>query len=551
MKRVFLSYAREDEGVAKEVYARLVASNVEVWFDQETLMPGERWKDKIRAAIEGCSYFLFLLSENSLSKRGYVQSEVRAALDIASELPQDRIYLIPARVEHCVPADDRFREIQWVDLYPVLDDGIAKLLRVIRRKRADNPQVSGVSGKVEEAEQGGSTKKLGVVEFFDPVKCFGKIRPESGEDLVFVHISNVVDKSVRRLVDGEQVRFEEVPDDRGPVAKKVERIEARFTGTVVNFSKKRGTGTIVTDDGDVELFVHYSGIVSKKSYKSLEEGERVEFSMAKGSGGRHKAVRVTVDGRMPLEKFAILPRFGDKLSQLARLAQKEDWGYKYTETEREFPILWSYLHYTFKRLEEEGKIAFAENPERKEKMSCFNTGLVTKYYEPIYAALHENKHRHQDAPWVLMGFYTESEHPITLFSEHPETADYFVDPVDLLYDRRIKLVKNVHHIIEDRLERFPEKFQDDPRQLANTLNTAVGQAEQKVLRNYKTAIPQFNRGKIQLLLPLCLEDPSQADLALVVGKEGAVYKGYTVLTLDMAYNNARLLTRPDDEWLIP
>ena len=56
---------------------------------------------------------------------------------------------------------------------------------------------------------------------------------------------------------------------------------------------------------------------------------------------------------------------------------------------------------------------------------------------------------------------------------------------------------------------------------------------------------------IQLLLPLCLNQPDRADLALVVDKVGNSYRGNTVLTLDMAYRNARLITRPDSDWLRP
>ena len=56
---------------------------------------------------------------------------------------------------------------------------------------------------------------------------------------------------------------------------------------------------------------------------------------------------------------------------------------------------------------------------------------------------------------------------------------------------------------------------------------------------------------MQLLLPLCLLQDGKADLALVVEKEkdGRAYRGNTVLTLDMAYSNARLLARPDPDWL--
>ncbi len=83
------------------------------------------------------------------------------------------------------------------------------------------------------------------------------------------------------------------------------------------------------------------------------------------------------------------------------------------------------------------------------------------------------------------------------------------------------------------------------------LESADTQARRRVYRSYKTAIPQYYQDEIQLLLPLCLAKPDRADLALVVSASGSTYRGETVLPLDWAYNNARLLTRPDTEWLTP
>ena len=70
---------------------------------------------------------------------------------------------------------------------------------------------------------------------------------------------------------------------------------------------------------------------------------------------------------------------------------------------------------------------------------------------------------------------------------------------------------------------------------SSVVGKSFGRSAQSPDRRYKTAIPQYNHGEIQLLLPLCLDDPKVADLALVVGKEGAAYKGCTVLSLDMLY----------------
>jgi hypothetical protein len=124
---------------------------------------------------------------------------------------------------------------------------------------------------------------------------------------------------------------------------------------------------------------------------------------------------------------------------------------------------------------------------------------------------------------------------------------------DLLYDTELELRKNVDHIIDDNRDRFPEPFRSmkDNFQLRIALEGAIDHSVKRVERNYKTAVPQYYQGHMQLLLPLCMTSQTKADLALAVYREGNVYLAATCLTLDMAYNNARLIARPDTEWLEP
>lgn len=149
------------------------------------------------------------------------------------------------------------------------------------------------------------------------------------------------------------------------------------------------------------------------------------------------------------------------------------------------------------------------------------------------------------------GFFRESERILTHFPTRPDLANYFTDPAELLYDPRVELVVDVDHILGDNKERFPAELRSNDFTLRTALESAIAAAKRRVRRNYKAAIPHFHRGKIQLLLPLCLALPERADLALVVARENQVYRASTVLTLDMAYNNARLIARPDTEWLDP
>lgn len=131
-------------------------------------------------------------------------------------------------------------------------------------------------------------------------------------------------------------------------------------------------------------------------------------------------------------------------------------------------------------------------------------------------------------------------------------AHYFEDPSCVVYDTRKELRSNIEHIISDNRERFPVELQImNNYALQNIVKGAIDSVLERVKRNYKTAIPQHYDGSVQLLLPLCLTDAAKADLALVVERFHEFYRASTCLTLDMAYNNARQLARPDRDWLQP
>jgi hypothetical protein len=142
---------------------------------------------------------------------------------------------------------------------------------------------------------------------------------------------------------------------------------------------------------------------------------------------------------------------------------------------------------------------------------------------------------------------------LTKFPGLPDAPHYFDDPTCLVLDSRKEFRINIDHIItETPRERFPEPYRSmADYALQTVLKGAIDNARERVRRSYKTAIPQYYRGSVQLLLPLCLSNPQLADLALVVERHAMFYRAATCLTLDMAYNNARQLARPDRDWLQP
>jgi len=71
----------------------------------------------------------------------------------------------------------------------------------------------------------------------------------------------------------------------------------RETGTVKWFNGSKGYGFIQRESGD-DVFVHHSAIVME-GFRTLEEGQRVEFEVTKGPKG-DQAVNVT-----PLHEYAL------------------------------------------------------------------------------------------------------------------------------------------------------------------------------------------------------------------------------------------------------
>jgi hypothetical protein len=131
--KVFLCHASADKPAVRALYQRLVRDGVDAWLDKEKLLPGQDWRLEIPRAVQESDVVVVCLSNNSITKEGYVQKEIKFALDKASEKPEGTIFLIPARLEECnVPS--QLGLWQWVDLFE--SDGYEWLMRSLRL-RAD------------------------------------------------------------------------------------------------------------------------------------------------------------------------------------------------------------------------------------------------------------------------------------------------------------------------------------------------------------------------------------------------------------------------------
>lgn len=145
--KVFLCHASGDKPQVRVLYKRLVADGVDAWLDQEKLLPGQDWRVEIPRAVKEADVVVICLSNKSITKEGYVQKEIKFALDIAEEKPEGSIFLIPARLEEC-PVPDQMSRWQWVDLYE--ENGFIKLLRSLKLRADKVGAVIEPSSQVED-----------------------------------------------------------------------------------------------------------------------------------------------------------------------------------------------------------------------------------------------------------------------------------------------------------------------------------------------------------------------------------------------------------------
>lgn len=132
--KVFLCHCSSDKAAVRDLYARLVELGAEVWFDEERLIPGQDWNAEIQVAVSQSDLVIVCLSPKAVNKVGYVQKEIRYALDCADEQPEGAIYIVPVKLQECdVPV--RLKRWQWLNLYE--PGGLDRLARTLYARAAE------------------------------------------------------------------------------------------------------------------------------------------------------------------------------------------------------------------------------------------------------------------------------------------------------------------------------------------------------------------------------------------------------------------------------
>lgn len=251
------------------------------------------------------------------------------------------------------------------------------------------------------------------------------------------------------------------------------------------------------------------------------------------------------------------------LNDIADNTIPESWKYKNKSSQVNHPILKSYLENVLERLIKESK----ENNNKiiystDRKYIIFNTNLLDKYFHEVIIVgkvednngdiLIHNPHRDKS---------TSELRTLKFGKERPVQPQFFDNVNDVIFQTDWEIDKNFdtfNHIIEDRRDRFPDEYKSQKTDiLSRKLDDAIKFAVALAQRNYKFIVPMYypQTNSIQLLMPIYLNGAysKHPDFALILTPDSdhELYIPKTILPLDSAYQNARLIAKPDESWLNP
>lgn len=127
--KIFLCHSSDDKKSVRLLYEQLRKNNMDPWLDSENLLPGQDWESEIPKAVKNSDVVIVCLSKNSVNKSGYIQKEIKFALNVADEKPEDTIFIIPVKLEECL-VPSRLSKWQWLNYFD--DNAYSRLINTLR-----------------------------------------------------------------------------------------------------------------------------------------------------------------------------------------------------------------------------------------------------------------------------------------------------------------------------------------------------------------------------------------------------------------------------------
>ncbi len=238
--------------------------------------------------------------------------------------------------------------------------------------------------------------------------------------------------------------------------------------------------------------------------------------------------------------------FAKMIDYLASIAEEEKWSF---DDNAPNIILHKYIKGTFKQCYAQGKILLSDD----KSYSCFNTGLLTKNGNDIVAMFSKNT-KADAQEWYMMGYKDITERQfLNTFNSVPEIATYTENYEQYYFNPNYPIVLSTDHILDDNWERIKEIVPLSKSIVKGLLVGVVEESKKRVQRNLRLVIPQFYNNQIMYLLPIQIpvDDDKYETMALAIELTATKqYRANTIFTKAMAYEKARLLMKPESNWLI-
>ena len=140
-RRIFISYVREDAMAVDALASALSTSGFDAWMDRTHLKAGMRWQPEIQTAISNGDYFLACFSEAYNNRQqSYMNEELIIAVKRLRQMPRNRRWFIPVRLEPCAIPDheigpgETLNQLHYVDLFPDWDNAVGRLISDLRER---------------------------------------------------------------------------------------------------------------------------------------------------------------------------------------------------------------------------------------------------------------------------------------------------------------------------------------------------------------------------------------------------------------------------------
>ena len=130
--RIFLSYASEHKRIAEELAQTLKNSGHEVFFDKDSLPPGEDYHAQIRAGVDNCDRFVFLISRSSLEPGRFTLSELEFARKRWPS-PAGRVY--PILLDKTIKPEDLPPYLKTVQALSIVGNATTEIAAAIDKTR--------------------------------------------------------------------------------------------------------------------------------------------------------------------------------------------------------------------------------------------------------------------------------------------------------------------------------------------------------------------------------------------------------------------------------